>query len=165
MTGETAMAHTHRADRQRAVQLASEGKLEEALAEYQGVLKDAPDDAEVRQKVAELLEWLSRPADAAAAYEEAALAWAKAGQLLRAVAACVAVPRLEAPHAALVRTARVLAERFALPPGAPLPAAGHGEPRPGPGRPAGLLGRASDLFGAGPPSNFSIMVSSRRRSW
>ncbi|WIG93686.1 cyclic nucleotide-binding domain-containing protein [Myxococcus sp. SDU36] len=112
------MAHGHGADRQRAVQLASEGKLEEALAEYQGVVKDAPDDAEVRQKVAELLEWLGRPSDAAAAYQEAALAWTKAGQPLRAVAACVALPRLGATHAALVRTARVLAERFALPPGA-----------------------------------------------
>ncbi|GHG79014.1 hypothetical protein GCM10012319_30380 [Comamonas sp. KCTC 72670] len=122
MTGEAAMAHTHRADRQRAVELASEGKLEEALAEYQGVLKDAPDDAEVHQQVAELLEWLTRPADAAAAYQEAALAWAKAGQCLRAVAACVALPRLGAAHAALVRTARTLAERFALSPGTPLPA-------------------------------------------
>ncbi|WNZ61846.1 tetratricopeptide repeat protein [Myxococcus sp. MxC21-1] len=115
------MAHVHGADRPRAVQLASEGRLEEALAEYQGVVKDAPDDAEVRQKVAELLEWLGRPADAVAAYQEAALAWAKAGQPLRAVAACVALPRLGAPQAALVRTARVLAERFALPPGAAVP--------------------------------------------
>ncbi|WAM26098.1 cyclic nucleotide-binding domain-containing protein [Myxococcus sp. NMCA1] len=115
------MAHVHGADRQRAVQLASEGRLEEALAEYQGVAKDAPDDAEVRQKMAELLEWLSRPADAAAAYQEAALAWTKAGQPLRAVAACVALPRLGASHAALVRTARVLAERFALPPGTAVP--------------------------------------------
>ncbi|MFP2934848.1 cyclic nucleotide-binding protein, partial [Pyxidicoccus sp. 3LG] len=72
------MAGTQGASRERAVQLASEGKLEEALAEYQGVAKAAPDDAEVRQKVAELSEWLGRQPEAAAAYEMAALAWAKA---------------------------------------------------------------------------------------
>ncbi|MBZ4420474.1 cyclic nucleotide-binding domain-containing protein [Myxococcus sp. RHSTA-1-4] len=111
------MGRTRGASRERAVQLASEGKLEEALAEYQGVAKATPDDAEVRQKVAELHEWLGHRADAATAYETAALAWTKAGQPLRAVAACVALSRLDALPATRARTARVLAERFALPPG------------------------------------------------
>ena len=115
------MADTHSASRERAVQLASEGRLEDALAEYQGVAKAAPDDAEVRQKVAELLEWLGRNPEAATAYEAAALAWTKAAQPLRAVAACVALSRLGAPPAARTRTARVLAERFALAPGAAAP--------------------------------------------
>lgn len=112
------MADTRGTNRERAVRLASEGKLEEALAEYQAVAKAAPDDAEVRQKVAELLEWLGRQPDAAVAYEAAALAWAKVDQPLRAVAACVALSRLGAPPATRTRTARVLAERFALAPGA-----------------------------------------------
>jgi CRP-like cAMP-binding protein len=109
--------------RERAVQLASEGKLDEALAEYQAVAKAAPEDAEVRQKVAELHEWLGHAAEAAAAYEAAALAWAKADQPLRAVAACVCLPRVGASPAARARTARVLAERFALAPGAVAPSA------------------------------------------
>ncbi|MFY2559052.1 cyclic nucleotide-binding domain-containing protein [Corallococcus terminator] len=102
----------------RAVELASQGKLEAALAEYQGLLKSSPDDADVRQRVAELLEWLGRTADAAAAHETAALAWAKANEPLRAVAACVALTRLGATDAASSRCARALAERFALCPGA-----------------------------------------------
>jgi CRP-like cAMP-binding protein len=115
------MVRARGVSRERAVQLASEGKLEEALAEYQGVAKDAPDDAEVRQKVAELHEWLGRQAEAAAAYEAAALAWTKGDQPLRAVAACVALSRLGASPAARARTARVLSERFALTPGARAP--------------------------------------------
>ncbi|QSQ22107.1 cyclic nucleotide-binding domain-containing protein [Pyxidicoccus parkwayensis] len=120
------------ASRERATQLASEGRLEEALAEYQGVAKAAPDDADVRQKVAELNEWLGRQADAATAYEASALAWAKAGQPLRAVAACVALARLGALPAARTRTARVLAERFALAPGAAAPAVAAGTMAPVP---------------------------------
>lgn len=126
------MADTHSASRERAVQLASEGRLEDALAEYQGVAKAAPDDAEVRQKVAELLEWLGRNPEAATAYEAAALAWTKAEQPLRAVAACVALARLGASPAARTRTARVLAERFALAPGATSPAASQGTTAPVP---------------------------------
>lgn len=118
------MADTRGASRERAVQLASAGRLEDALAEYQGVLASSPDDAGVRQKVAELLEWLGRRPEAAAAYEAAALAWAKVDQPLRAVAACVALPRLGATPAVRARTARPLAERFALPPGASAPAEG-----------------------------------------
>ncbi|NMO22156.1 cyclic nucleotide-binding domain-containing protein [Pyxidicoccus fallax] len=132
------MVRTRGASRERAVQLASEGKLEEALAEYQGVAKTAPDDAEVRQKVAELHEWLGHPAEASTAYEGAALAWMKADQPLRAVAACVALSRLGTPPATRARTARLLAERFALAPGAsPTPAlqgtAGPVPPQDAPG--------------------------------
>jgi cAMP-dependent protein kinase regulator len=134
------MADTRGASRERAVQLASEGKLEEALAEYQGVAKSAPDDAEVRQKVAELLEWLGRQPESATAYEAAALAWAKLQQPLRAVAACLALSRLGAPPAATTRTARVLAERFALSPSAAAPTASQGAmaPVPGPEAPGAM---------------------------
>ncbi|MCK8501967.1 cyclic nucleotide-binding domain-containing protein [Myxococcus fulvus] len=108
------MADTRVEGRERAVQLARQGQLEAALAEYQALLKHAPDDAEVRQQVAELLEWLGRTSDAAAAHEAAALAWAKALQPLRAVAACVALGRLGAPASVRARTQAALAERFAL---------------------------------------------------
>ncbi|WP_164012618.1 cyclic nucleotide-binding domain-containing protein [Pyxidicoccus trucidator] len=110
------MADTRGVSRERAVQLASEGKLEAALAEYQGVAKASPDDADVRQKVAELQEWLGHQSEAATAYEAAALAWAKSHQPLRAVAACVALSRLGASSTAKGHTARALAERFALAP-------------------------------------------------
>jgi cAMP-dependent protein kinase regulator len=134
------MADTRGASRERAVQLASEGRLEDALAEYQGVAKAVPDDAEVRQRVAELLEWLGRQSDAATAYEAAALAWTKAAQPLRAVAACLALSRLGAPPAATTRTARVLAERFALAPSAEAPMASPGTmaPVPGPEAPGAM---------------------------
>ena len=110
------MADTRDASRERAVQLASEGKLDAALAEYQGVAKATPDDADVRQKVAELLEWLGRHPEAATAYEAAALAWARVHQPLRAVAACATLSRLGASPAARGHIARALAERFALQP-------------------------------------------------
>ncbi|HZI10212.1 MAG TPA: cyclic nucleotide-binding domain-containing protein, partial [Myxococcus sp.] len=118
------MADTRSAGRERAVQLASEGKLEEALAEYQHLLASSPLDTEVRQRVAELLEWLGRKPEASTAYEAAAVAWARADAPLRAMAACVALSRLGALPAARVRTTRALAERFALPPGATQPAPG-----------------------------------------
>ncbi|NVJ21421.1 MULTISPECIES: cyclic nucleotide-binding domain-containing protein [Myxococcus] len=111
------MADMHVVGKERAVTLASQGKLEEALAEYQGLSKSTPDDADVHQRVAELLEWLGRKADAAAAHETAALAWAKVDEPLRAVAACVALARLGATDAMRLRCARALAERFALCPG------------------------------------------------
>ncbi|NTX40863.1 MULTISPECIES: cyclic nucleotide-binding domain-containing protein [unclassified Myxococcus] len=111
------MADMRGVGKARAVELASQGKLEEALGEYQGLLKSSPDDADVRQRVAELLEWLGRTADAAAAHETAALAWAKVEEPLRAVAACVALSRLGASDAAKLRCARALAERFAHCPG------------------------------------------------
>jgi CRP-like cAMP-binding protein len=118
------MADTQSAGRERAVQLASEGKLEEALAEYQRVLAAGPSDAEVRQKVAELLEWVGRKPEAATAYEAAAVAWAQEDAPLRAMAACLGLSRQGVPPAARARVSRALASRFALAPGAsPAPGA------------------------------------------
>jgi CRP-like cAMP-binding protein len=118
------MADTRSAGRERAVQLASEGKLEEALAEYQRLLAVSPLDTEARQRVAELLERLGRKPEAATAYEAAALAWARTDAPLRAMAACAAHSRLGVLPAARVRISRALARSFALPPGAPRPAPG-----------------------------------------
>ncbi|MGE6757209.1 cyclic nucleotide-binding domain-containing protein [Corallococcus interemptor] len=102
----------------RAAALAAEGKLEAALAGYQDALRADPGDPELYQRVAELLEWLTRTPEAAHAYDDAALAWTRAGELLRAVAAMVLSRGLRGarPH-----TVRTLAERFALPPGALAP--------------------------------------------
>ncbi|MBN8470391.1 cyclic nucleotide-binding domain-containing protein [Corallococcus exiguus] len=101
-----------------AATLAAEGKLEAALAGYQDALRAEPEDAEVHQRVAELLEWLERTPEAAHAYDDAALAWTRAGGLLRAVAATVLSRGL---RGARPKTVRALAERFALPPGALAP--------------------------------------------
>ncbi|NOK20148.1 cyclic nucleotide-binding domain-containing protein [Corallococcus carmarthensis] len=101
-----------------AATLAAEGKLEAALAGYQDALRAEPGDAEVHQRVAELLEWLERTPEAAHAYDDAALAWTRAGGLLRAVAASVLSRGL---RGARTKTVRTLAERFALPPGALAP--------------------------------------------
>ncbi|MFB1484256.1 cyclic nucleotide-binding domain-containing protein [Corallococcus sp. RDP092CA] len=98
-----------------AATLAAEGKLDAALAGYQAALREAPEDAEIHQRVAELLEWLERAPEAARAYDDAALAWTRAGALLRAVAAAVL------SRGARPQTVRALAERFARPPGALAP--------------------------------------------
>ena len=101
-----------------AAALAAKGQLEAALAGYQEALRAEPGDPEGHQRVAELLEWLERTPEAARAYDDAALAWTRAGELLRAVAATVLSRGLRGVRSQTVRT---LAERFARPPGAPAP--------------------------------------------
>ncbi|MCY1046677.1 cyclic nucleotide-binding domain-containing protein [Corallococcus sp. bb12-1] len=101
-----------------AAALAAQGQLDAALAGYQEALRAAPGDPEGHQRVAELLEWLERTPEAARAYDDAALAWTQAGDLLRAVAATVLSRGL---RGARPQTVRTLAERFALAPGAPAP--------------------------------------------
>jgi CRP-like cAMP-binding protein len=59
--------------------------------------------------VAELRERLGRRAEAVAAYEEAAMAWARGGQLLRAIVACKGLLKLEPGH---TRTPRALADLY-----------------------------------------------------
>ncbi|WP_224362744.1 cyclic nucleotide-binding domain-containing protein [Hyalangium versicolor] len=84
-------------------------QLEGALAEYEHVVKLAPDDGASHQQVAELRERLGRRAEAVAAYEEAALAFARVGQLLRAIVACKGLLKLEPGH---TRTPRSLADLY-----------------------------------------------------
>jgi cAMP-dependent protein kinase regulator len=102
----------------RAAALAAEGRLDAALAGYQDALRAEPGDPEGHQRVAELLEWLERAPEAAKAYDDAALAWTRAGDLLRAVSATVLS---RGPRGARPQTVRALAERFARPPGALAP--------------------------------------------
>ncbi|MBU8900159.1 cyclic nucleotide-binding protein [Corallococcus sp. H22C18031201] len=90
-----------------AVPLASEARMDAALA-------GGPMEASRLQREAESLEALGRHAEATAAFESALRAWVKEGALLRAAAAWVSLRRLGGDAA---RTARVVAERFALPPG------------------------------------------------
>ncbi|MCY1030358.1 cyclic nucleotide-binding domain-containing protein [Corallococcus sp. BB11-1] len=101
-----------------AAALAAQGQLEAALAGYEDALRADPGDPEGHQRVAELLEWLERTPEAARAYDDAALAWTRVGDLLRAVAATVLSRGL---RGARPQTVRTLAERFALSPGAPAP--------------------------------------------
>lgn len=95
--------------RERAARLSALDQLEGALAEYEQVLKAAPDDAASHQRVAELQERLGRRAEAVAAYEHAAMAWARAGKLLRAIVACQGLLKLEPGH---TRTPRALADLY-----------------------------------------------------
>ena len=55
--------------RERAERLSALEQFEGALAEYEQVVKAAPDDAASHQQVAELRERLGRRAEAVAAYE------------------------------------------------------------------------------------------------
>lgn len=95
--------------RERAARLSALDQLEGALAEYEQVVKAAPDDAASHQRVAELQERLGRRAEAVAAYEHAAMAWARAGKLLRAIVACQGLLKLEPGH---TRTPRALADLY-----------------------------------------------------
>ncbi len=95
--------------REKAERLAALEQWEPALRQYEQVVKAAPDDGASHQRVAELRERLGRRAEAVAAYEEAALAWARCGQLLRAVVATLALVKLEPGH---TRTQRLLADLY-----------------------------------------------------
>ncbi|HYH95021.1 cyclic nucleotide-binding domain-containing protein [Hyalangium sp.] len=95
--------------KERAARLSALDQLDAALAEYEQVVKAAPEDAASHQRVAELRERLGRRVEAVAAYEEAAMAWARGGQLLRAIVACKGLLKLEPGH---TRTPRALADLY-----------------------------------------------------
>jgi len=95
--------------KERAARLSALDQLEAALAEYEQVVKAAPDDAASHQRMAELQERLGRRVEAVAAYEQAAMAWARGGQLLRAIVACKGLLKLEPGH---TRTPRALADLY-----------------------------------------------------
>ncbi|MFL5348933.1 MAG: cyclic nucleotide-binding domain-containing protein [Hyalangium sp.] len=95
--------------KEKAARLLALDQLEAALAEYEQVVKASPDDGASHQRVAELRERLGRRAEAVTAYEEAALAWAREGQLLRGIVACKGLLKLEPGHA---RTPRSLADLY-----------------------------------------------------
>jgi cAMP-dependent protein kinase regulator len=117
------MADPVQRHREKAARLAALDQYEAALVEYEQVVKAAPDDGASLQRVGELRERLGRRAEAVAAYEEAALAWARCGQLLRAIVACKALLRLEPGH---TRTPRSLADLYGWRP------AGRGAASPSP---------------------------------
>lgn len=104
MTAETLREH-----KDTAAQLFAEGRLEEALAEYQHVAKSAPEDLASRQKVAELLQRLGRKKEAVDTYETVAIAWARQGWLLRAIALCKVILQFDPGHG---RTQQMLAELY-----------------------------------------------------
>jgi CRP-like cAMP-binding protein len=95
--------------KERAARLSALDQLEPALAEYEQVVKAAPDDAASHQRIAELQERLGRRVEAVAAYEHAAMAWARAGKLMRAIVACKGLLKLEPGH---TRTPRALADLY-----------------------------------------------------
>jgi cAMP-dependent protein kinase regulator len=95
--------------KEKAARLLALDQVEAALAEYEQVVKASPDDGASHQRVAELRERLGRRAESVTAYEEASLAWAREGQLLRAIVACKGLLKLEPGH---VRTPRSLADLY-----------------------------------------------------
>ncbi|RKI54040.1 tetratricopeptide repeat protein [Corallococcus sp. AB049A] len=101
----------------RAKLLAARGELREALEAYEAALRVDPDDPVSHLRVAEMYQSLEHEAAAISAYLNAARAWTRAGELLRAVAALV-MARVPGTRFDVVHT---VAERFALPPGALAP--------------------------------------------
>jgi cAMP-dependent protein kinase regulator len=103
------MADALQRQKDKAVRLDALDQAEAALAEYEKVVKASPDDAAAFHRIGELRERLGRRVDAVHAYEEAALAWARGGQLLRAIVSCKALLKLEPGH---TRTQRSLADLY-----------------------------------------------------
>ena len=95
--------------KERAERLSALDQFEAALAEYEHVVKAAPEDAASHQRMAGMRERLGRRVEAVASYEEAAMAWARSGQLLRAIVACKGLLALEPGH---TRTPRALADLY-----------------------------------------------------
>jgi cAMP-dependent protein kinase regulator len=104
------MSETLREQKDHAAELFARGKLEQALDAYQRIAEAAPEDLTSRQKVAELLQRLGRPQEAIAAYEPVAIAWARQGLLLRAIALCKVILQIDVSHR---RTLQLLAELYA----------------------------------------------------
>ncbi|HYO55571.1 cyclic nucleotide-binding domain-containing protein [Archangium sp.] len=104
------MGETRRELKDNAAQSFASGKLEDALAQYQRVVKAAPEDLAGHQKVAELLQRLGRTREALETYEAVATAWARQGWLLRAIALCKVILQLEPGHG---RTQQMLAQLYA----------------------------------------------------
>lgn len=130
--------------KEKAARLAALDQLAAALSEYEQVVKAEPDDGASHHRVAELRERLGRRAEAVVAYEEAALAWARGGQLLRAIVACKGLLKLEPGH---TRTPRSLADLYGW----------RGSPaRSGPGsRPSGEFELVPD--GQGPAAGMPVV--------
>ncbi|HEX8704317.1 MAG TPA: cyclic nucleotide-binding domain-containing protein [Myxococcaceae bacterium] len=103
------MADALQRQKDKAARLDALDQVEAALAEYEKVVKASPDEAAVFHRMGELRERLGRRVDAVHAYEEAALAWARGGQLLRAIVSCKALLKLEPGH---TRTQRSLADLY-----------------------------------------------------
>jgi cAMP-dependent protein kinase regulator len=104
------MVETLREHKDNAAQFFASGRLEEALAEYQLVVRSAPEELGSRQKVAEVLQRLGRKQEAIKAYESVAGAWARQGWLLRAIALCKVILQIDPGHG---RTQRLLADLYA----------------------------------------------------
>lgn len=104
------MNETLRERKDKAAHLFASGALEAALAEYQALTREAPDDLASAQKVGDLLQRLGRKREAISAYESVAAGWARQGWLLRAIALCKVILQLEPGHG---KTQRMLAEYYA----------------------------------------------------
>lgn len=104
------MSDAFRQHQEKAAQLASRGRLDAALAEYQQAARALPGDLAIQERLAELHEKLGNKAEAVAGYEAVVLGRAQAGQPLRAMVACRALLKLEPTH---TRAPRALADLYA----------------------------------------------------
>jgi cAMP-dependent protein kinase regulator len=99
-----------REHKDRAVELAAQGKLAEAVEEYQEALRLAPGSVIARQRTAELLARLGKKAQAVEQYLCLVGKYASEGYLLKAIATCHLVLELDPLHAA---TQAILADLYA----------------------------------------------------
>jgi len=130
-----ALADDIRKHKDKGADLLAKGKLDPALASFREVLKLAPTDVNIRQKVAEVLHRLGRRDEAIHQYQQVAGKYAVEGMLLKAIAINKVILQLDARH---TETQTALAELYAKQRGtATLPASMTAALRP-PGAPSAL---------------------------
>lgn len=112
------MSDASRQHQDKAAQHASGGRLDAALAEYQQAAKALPGDLGIQERLAELHEKLGHKPQALTEYEAVALGRARAGQPLRAMAACRALLRLEPGNTKVPKALADLYARGGAPAGA-----------------------------------------------
>lgn len=93
-----------------AAKLTQKGKLDKALALYQDILEEDPDDLTARLKCGDLLRKLERDEEAIASYTKVAEVYAADGLLLKAIAACKLILEIDANH---TDTQKMLADLYA----------------------------------------------------
>lgn len=81
-----------------AAGLVAKGKLPGALEAYVSLVRIAPEDLQLRQKLGDVLAKLGRPQEAIAAYQAAAKAYGHRGELLKAISLFKVIQQLDPTH-------------------------------------------------------------------
>jgi CRP-like cAMP-binding protein len=98
------MADKVRKFKERATRYLSKGKLDDALEQYEKVIKLAPKDLQSRQKIAEIHARMGNKKEAVIEYQRIAGSYAADGLLLKSIAICKVILQLDPDHDETQRT-------------------------------------------------------------